>query len=259
MKNRICIIGLDQTLKNEIRKHHFGGLIHHDLVPKFLVDRGRLLVESSNGVGMKEVDKVIFHGIFADDFDLLTGLTIWGGACFPNALSMLNCRLKLPCLARALQVSQFNSPRGLISSNTEINIKTKRVAKWGNWHCGENKAIVEGKWTSDEPAIIEPYFAGESVRIVILGDVHYQIKLEGESWLKSIHSPIADFMEVDAELLADTQHVKAALGMDMIANDYIIGEDGEKHLLEVNHIPNVTRFPELQAAYLDAVTEWLQQ
>ena len=36
----------------------------------------------------------------------------------------------------------------------------------------------------------------------------------------------------------------------MLAVDYMVGTDGTKHLLEVNHIPNVTVFPEIRQAYL---------
>ena len=38
----------------------------------------------------------------------------------------------------------------------------------------------------------------------------------------------------------------------------VVAEQGTKHLLEVNHIPNVTRFPEIWEAYRDFVVEWVQ-
>jgi hypothetical protein len=31
---------------------------------------------------------------------------------------------------------------------------------------------------------------------------------------------------------------------------------GEKHLLELNHIPNVTQFAGMRTAYLDFAVEW---
>jgi hypothetical protein len=63
-------------------------------------------------------------------------------------------------------------------------------------------------------------------------------------------------MEIDAELLDDTRAVKTALGLEVAANDYLVSNDGTKHLLEVNHIPNVTRFPEIWNAYRDFVVDW---
>jgi len=50
-----------------------------------------------------------------------------------------------------------------------------------------------------------------------------------------------------------------AFGLEIVANDYIVGEDGQKHLLEVNHIPNVTRFPALWAAYADYAVRWVER
>jgi len=41
------------------------------------------------------------------------------------------------------------------------------------------------------------------------------------------------------------------------AADYIIAPDGEPHLLELNHVPNVTQFPEIRAAYLDFTARWI--
>lgn len=257
MRTRLCSIGLDRSIVNRIKETHFGPVIVHDMVPKFYVEEGVLYIERSNRVGFLKVDKVIFHGIYENDFDLITGLAIWGGACYPNALGMMNCRLKLPCLARALQVSRFNSQRGMISPETEIRVAKMTVGKWGNWHCGENKARFDKSWYSKEASVIEPFFEGNSVRVVSIGDAHLQINLEGSDWLKSIHDPKASIMEIDAELLEDTLAIKAHFGLQLIANDYIVGKNGEKHLLEVNHIPNVTRFEELQEIYFEKVTTWL--
>ena len=259
MRKRLCVIGLGKEIFQEIKKNYFGPIIFHETIPKYLVAQGKLFVERSNGVGMLEVDKVVFHGIFEKDFDLITALTIWGGACYPNALGMMNCRLKLPCLARALRISKFNSNRGMISEQTEINVREETVAKWGNWHCGENKARFNTHWTSQEAAIIEPFFEGSSVRIVHIGSTSLQVKLEGKDWLKSIHDADANFMEIDQELLEDTLRIKEELALDIIANDYIVSPNGDKHLLEVNHIPNVTRFEKLRATYLSEVIQWINK
>lgn len=258
MRTRLCVIGLDRAIVDRIKETHFGPIVVHDMVPKFYVEEGLLYVERTNGVGFLKIDKVIFHGIFEDDFDLITGLAIWGGDCYPNALGMMNCRLKLPCLARALQVSRFNSRRGMISADTAISVNKMTVGKWGNWHCGENKTRFNEHWQSTEASVLEPFFEGNSVRVVAIGDQYLQINLEGNDWLKSIHDPKASIMDMDAELLADTLAIREHFGLSLIANDYIVGKNGEKHLLEVNHIPNVTRFDELQEIYFDHVTDWLK-
>jgi hypothetical protein len=47
-----------------------------------------------------------------------------------------------------------------------------------------------------------------------------------------------------------------ATSEEIIGVDYIVAPDGARHLLEVNHVPNVTAFPEVREAYLDLVVAW---
>ncbi|MEL7433045.1 MAG: hypothetical protein AAFN11_03785, partial [Chloroflexota bacterium] len=110
---------------------------------------------------------------------------------------MLDARLKLPCLVRALDVTQFPMQRDYASAHVRYSTSGERVAKWGNWHCGENKIRFDARWTGDQASYIEPFISGDAVRIVLIGDQYWQIKLEGEDWLKSIHADDAHFMPVD--------------------------------------------------------------
>lgn len=257
--NRIAVVGLHQNEYDYIRKNVDSLMIWHQSVPKIKIVNQTLYVEKSQGVGMLPVDKIVYHGIFEKDLDFISGLALWNGPCYPNALGMIDCRLKIPCLARAMQISKFASPRGFISAHAFVRTETELVAKWGNWHCGENKHKFSGDWESDENAVLEPYFDGDAVRILVIGNQCWQIKLEGETWLKSIHPETSKFMEIDPELLEDTLNLKKELNMDIIANDYIVGNDGTKHLLEVNHIPNITRFDDVRLKYLETVVNWLKE
>ncbi|MEM9929483.1 MAG: hypothetical protein AAF840_06675 [Bacteroidota bacterium] len=260
MPPRVGIIGLHQAEYQHIRAQHFGPIVHHEYLPKLAVKDGKLLLERSSGSGLIAVDKLVFYGIFEHDLDFIAGLALWGGPCFPNPLAMLDCRLKIPCLVRALQYTRFPGPwRGYLSPGVEVSTPRELVAKWGNWHCGENKERVQGDYLAHESSVLEPFFPGEAVRIVLIGDRHWQIRLTGDDWLKSIHPADAGFMPVDPELLEDSINIRDGLGLDFLGNDYIVGEDGQKYLLEVNHIPNVTRFPELREAYLEEVLRFLQQ
>ena len=47
--------------------------------------------------------------------------------------------------------------------------------------------------------------------------------------------------------------------LEIAGVDYMIGHDGRPVLLDVNHIPNVTQFPEIRAAYIDYVLQWILQ
>lgn len=257
MAEYVCIVGLDEPEADAIRERSDAPIIAHVVLPDIIVKDGVLWVETQ-GARMVPVSQVIYHGIYENDLDFITGLALWGGRCLPSPRAMMDCRLKFPCLVRALEFTRFGSPqRGYASPHTRFYTDTERVAKWGNWHCGENKERFSDQWTGDEPSIIEQFLPGQAVRVALIGEHNWQIKLDGDDWLKSIHHDGAAFMPVDDELLADTQTIREAFGLEIIANDYIVGVDGSKHLLEVNHIPNVTRFPEMWKAYLDYVVEWL--
>ena len=165
---RICIIGLDEPETTQIRERIETPMIAHERLPRILVREGELLVEPKRGPGWVSVSKVVFHSIFENDLDFMAALALWGGPCLPHAHAMMDCRLKLPCLVRALQHTRFGSPlRGYASPHTPFVTDTEQVAKWGNWHCGENKARFSGMWESEEPCLIEPFLPGQAVRIVL--------------------------------------------------------------------------------------------
>jgi hypothetical protein len=258
MKDYIAIVGLDETESQTISERLSLPTLCHVTLPEIMVKDGQLLMENTGRPKYLPVSKVIYHAIYENDLDFITGLAFWGGAALPNPLGMMDARLKFPCLIRALQHSRFGIPRDFASAHAYYTAQQERVAKWGNWHCGENKERFTGSWSGQEAAIIEPFLNGEAVRVLMIGDKAWQIKLEGDSWLKSIHHDSAAFMPLDAELAEDTENIRRAFGLEIVANDYIVGDSG-KYLLEMNHIPNVTRFPEIWNAYVDFVVEWVEK
>ena len=259
MREYVCLVGLDDAEAMEIRDAVDMPCFYRVTLPNIKVQDGQLWVETESRPRYVPVNKLVYHAIYENDLDFITGLAFWRGACLPNPRAMMDLRLKLPGLLRVQEHTRFPYPRGYATANTPYKSETERVAKWGNWHCGENKERFTDWWEGDEAAVIEPFLDGEAVRVVIIGDKHWQIQLDGDDWLKSIHHADAHFMPVDAELLADTQQIQAAFKMEIIANDYIVGKDGKRYLLEVNHIPNVNRFPEIWSAYREYVVAWLQQ
>ena len=258
MRKYILMVGLDEAESQRIREQLEQPVICHLIIPKIRVLDGELFAETGQGIRMVPISSVVFHGIYENDLDFITGLGFWSGPCLPNPRGMMDLRLKLPGLLRALEHTKFGFQRGFASAHTFVHAKQEeRVAKWGNWHCGENKDRFTDSWSGDSASIIEPFFDGQAVRVAIIGDKYWQIRLEGDSWLKSIHHAHANFMDVDPELLDDTRNIQSAFGLEIIANDYMVTPDGTKFLLEVNHIPNVTRFLEMREAYLEFVVQWI--
>jgi hypothetical protein len=257
MSERIALIGFDSNEAKVLSSKLSSPAVAWDLLPRIRVIDGRLEIESPDRFIFMEVSKVIFHGIFEHDLDFFAGLALWGGPCFPNPVAMMDCRLRLPCLVKALRLTRFGGQRGFASPKVEYPAVGDRVAKWGNWHCGENKQRIDGAYLTNEATLFEPFVEGEAVRVIIFGQngVARQARMTGRDWKKSIHGEGAIFMPLDPALEADTREIQRGLDMDIIANDYISGPNGN-YLLEVNHIPNVTVFPELWSDYIQTVTEW---
>jgi hypothetical protein len=256
MDDRILLIGFDEPEAEALAGRLPSECVSHEMLPRIVVERGQLFVESPRGARYLRVSRVVFHGIFEHDLDFLAGLALWGGLCFPNPAALMDCRLRLPCLVRALRHTRFGGePRGFASPGGEYAAGAESVAKWGNWHCGENKQRFTGRWPATEPTLFEPFIDGEAVRVVIVGEPR-QIRLTGPGWLKSVHGAGAAYMPADPELVADTRAVQRGLGLDIIANDYMVSATGP-YLLEVNHIPSVTCFPELWEDYVGVVAGWV--
>jgi hypothetical protein len=254
----ILLVGLDEPETTELRGRLDRPVLAFENLPRIRVDRGRLFVEHPHLMNhFIPVAQAVFHAIFEEDFDFLTALVLWGGPCLPGARGMMDLRHRLPGLVRTLAVTRFGRiPRGYADRGTSFVAEGDRVAKWGNWHCGEDKARFSGAWTADQPTLFEEYVEGEAVRIVLVGGRAWQVRMAGDGWLKSIHHRDADFMPIDPELLDDSRRLAAHFGLEVIGVDYIVGPDGSRHLLEVNHVPNVTVFPGVRAAYLDLVVDW---
>lgn len=145
MNDAICLIGLDPPESDALRGRLGVPVIAHEALPGILVRGGQLFAETPSRSRMVPISRVVFHGIFEDDLDFIAALALWGGPCLPNAGAMLDCRLKLPCLVRALRHTRFGlPPRGYAAPGVPFAAEGEGVAKWGNWHCGENKERFRG-------------------------------------------------------------------------------------------------------------------
>ncbi len=50
----------------------------------------------------------------------------------------------------------------------------------GNWHCGEDKRDSRAEWTAKVPTLIEEFVEGEAVRIGLVDDQAWQVRMAGE-------------------------------------------------------------------------------
>lgn len=173
-KDYVCIVGLDEPEYSVIREHLDMPMLAYDTLPKIKIVDGHLYIQAPNSMRFVSVSKMVYHGIFDDDFDFITGLALWGGWCLPSAKGMMDCRLKFPCLVRALEYSRFALPqRSYALADVQFDTEIERVAKWGHWHCGENKARFTEKWIGEQATIIEPFISGQAVRLMMIGDSYW--------------------------------------------------------------------------------------
>lgn len=252
------LIGLDPPEVSGLKSRVSRPLIDFPMLPKVQLRAGELFV-SRSGMGnwTGPVHKVVFHGIFEDDLPAITALALWGGPCLPSGRGLLDTRPRIANLARVRRVSRFTSlPRGF-AAGTAFTADGNMVAKWGEWHCGEGKERVIGERPTTEPTLFEPFVEGDAVRVTAIGKELFQIRLGGDDWKKSIHHSTAAFMPLDLRLADDVRAMRDHFDLAVCAADYIVAPDGTPHLLELNHVPNVTECPEVRAAYLDFAAAWI--
>lgn len=257
---RLLLIGLDEPEVDDLRPRLDPdlALVVWPVVPPVRLVDGALSVESASTPGRwLPVSRVVFHGVFEQDLALIRTLALWARPCLPSALGLLDLRERLPGLARARAASRFGAlPRGFAPAGRPFEAPRESVAKWGLWHCGEDKARFTGVFTPPDDAVVEPFVPGHSVRIALCGERAWQVRLEGDGWLRSLHDPRARLEEPRSDLLEDARALARRFDLCWAGVDYQLAADETPHLLEVNHAPNLTRFPELRAAFLDEVVRF---
>jgi hypothetical protein len=258
---RVALIGLEREEVTELKARVSCQLVTFEMMPKVQIREGQLhLAHFGTWDWTGPVAKIVFHGIFEDDLPGLAALALWGGPCLPSASGLLDCRPRIANLARVRHVSRFAPlPRSYTDAGTTFRTDTPSVAKWGEWHCGEGKERFAEEWQASEPTLIEPFIDGEAVRVTAIGDALFQLHLDGDDWKKSIHHASAAFMPLDPALAEDVKRMRDHFDLAVCAADYIVAKDGTPHLLELNHVPNVTQFPEIRTAYLDYAAAWIER
>jgi hypothetical protein len=255
----VALVGLEQEEVAELRQRVACELVTFEMMPKVqLRDHELYLARLGTWDWRGPVAKVVFHGIFENDLPGLAALALWGGPCLPSASGLLDCRPRIANLARVRRVSGFAAlPRSYTDAGTIFRADRPSVAKWGEWHCGEGKERFADEWAATEPTLVEPFLGGDAVRVTAVGDTFFQLRLGGDDWKKSIHHATAALVPPDHRLVADVRRLRDHFDLAVCAADYIVGPNGTPHLLELNHVPNVTQFAEIRAAYLDFAAKWI--
>jgi len=124
------------------------------------------------------------------------------------------------------------------------------VLKTGTEHRGIGKYLISS--VRDIPewegiATMEPYFEGESVRVLIIGSEVFSFKTTNpDSWIKN--SPGADIEKcsVPTEMIQHAKECKQYFRLDIAGMDYILEDDGTFHFLEINQYPGLGVFEDTE-------------
>ncbi len=124
------------------------------------------------------------------------------------------------------------------------------VLKTGTEHRGIGKYLVHSvrdipEW--EGVATMEPYFEGESVRVLIIGQDVFSFKTTNpDSWIKN--SPGADIEKclVPDDMVQHAKYTADLFGLDIYGVDYILEDDGTFHFLEINQYPGLGVFEDVE-------------
>lgn len=123
------------------------------------------------------------------------------------------------------------------------------VLKMGNVHRGEGKYLIND--VSDYPSItgkfsIEPFFKGDSIRSLIIGDDTFGIKVDNEtSWIKNSSGADINEYKLSNEIIDHSRQIAKHFGLDVAGVDYIVNKEGH-HFLEINQYPGLSGFDHIQ-------------
>ena len=144
--------------------------------------------------------------------------------------------------------------RGYVPAGTETNVDREQVLKWGNRHCGEDKARVVGLVKADHDAVIEPFVEGRSERVLIVGDRAWRLGYESADWRKNVKAAVSP-LPVDGDLEARARRTAERLELSVAGVDYIVNGAGAT-LLEVNAYPGLDDVPEAAEAFVELAATW---
>lgn len=162
--------------------------------------------------------------------------------CWPDPEALLAVSDRHAALARCVAGGLVDHPvrQGLFSREPQLPFPY--VLKIGEEHRGEGKHLIRSvadipRW--DGVASMEPFFEGQSVRVLIIGERAFGAALRNESsWIKSAAGGSFEAWEPD---LAITQHARRAaglFGLSIAGVDYVVDEAGF-HFIELNPFPRL--------------------
>jgi hypothetical protein len=162
--------------------------------------------------------------------------------CWPDPRTLLALSDRHAALARCHAAKLVNHPIVQTQFTREPLLAFPYVLKVGDEHRGEGKYLIRcaadiPQW--DGMATAEPFFEGESVRVLLLGDAAFGVKIHNENnWIKNSAGARFEAWEPPQTIIEHAFRAKSLYGLDIAGVDYVVGRDGF-HFIELNPFPRV--------------------
>ena len=197
---------------------------------------------------------VIYYGYFEDAGAPRRALALSSIPTFPDVGATLLLDERPMALLLASRADETSPARGFVPAGTDLNLQREQVVKWGNRHCGDDKARINGASRVATDAIVEPFVAGRSERVLLIGDQLWHLRYESTDWRKNVAATVTT-IEPEPLLVARARRTAERLGLSVAGVDYIVN-DGGATLLEVNAYPGFDDADGAPEAFVSLAAAW---
>lgn len=177
--------------------------------------------------------------------------------CWPDPWKMIELDNRHIVMRKCLDAG-FGTHDVFVGNRSEFQrhkMPWQFVLKTGNEHQGQGKRLLNAHehetpdW--DGLATAEPYFVGDSVRILLIENDIIALRFDNpDSWIKN--SSGGDVEQIPytkgGALVSHARELQEFFEADICGVDYIIEPDGTFRFLEYNHFPGVGSCDDAMAA-----------
>ncbi|MDI3284039.1 hypothetical protein [Polyangium sp. 15x6] len=162
--------------------------------------------------------------------------------CWPDPAALRAASQRHAALGRCVAAGLVEHPVVQSTFTREPLLPFPYVLKVGEEHRGEGKFLIQSardipRW--DGIATAEPFFEGESVRVLILGERTFGVRIQNEgTWIKNAPGASLEAWEPDEAIASHARRAARLFGLEVAGIDYVIDRVGP-HFIELNPFSRV--------------------
>jgi hypothetical protein len=162
--------------------------------------------------------------------------------CWPDPAALLGVSDRHAAMARCVSAGLVEHPVVQARWTSEPLLPFPYVLKIGDEHRGEGKYLIRKaedivRW--EGIATMEPFFDGESVRVLIVGDHAFGARIHNEgSWIKNAPGASLEPWDPGPAIVDHARRAMAVFNLEIAGVDYVIDQGGPR-FIELNPFPRV--------------------